>query len=309
MKKKISCVLAVAMSMSLCFGCGSEADKPKDNTTTESTTNVVENDKTESAVTTTTDGTTIENQTTSEVEEITTSKVEEGTTTKKEQEATTKKEQETTTKKQQETTTKKQEETTIKQETIEETTTQSQPIKSDRYDEGEYVVGKDIPEGEYVIFAKSLYNFVQFIDNTYKEEIRNEASEHYAYLKLYNNQCLIIKEGYLVPLEKTNFSANDDSSQMKILKVGYNIEPGEYVIEYDATTTGITLCSISYLNDKGTKVNKATYWFNGQGGEYYISSYDDGEYKQVDYDEPISEIILNEGEYIKYPYTIVLRKK
>ena len=138
MKKKISSILVIMMSMSLCFGCGNDGDKNQKASESVVTSSVQddsinessEESTTESVVESTSDNTS--EQETTLVEDITTSKEvaqnettsmkkEESTTEKQEtikkQETTTKK-QETTTKKQETTTAKKQETTTAKNEQV-----------------------------------------------------------------------------------------------------------------------------------------------------------------------------------------------
>lgn len=144
-KRLVYLMLGVVLVGSLLAGCGKEATKEKE---TSSTTAEQSQNEEETGTSETTDDatsgseTTIETPTTTVKQEETTTKKEEVTTTKKQEATTTKKQQETTTKKQ-ETTTAKQEETTTKKE--EETTTQT-PV----------VAGTWFEQKGYVITAKNL---------------------------------------------------------------------------------------------------------------------------------------------------------
>lgn len=122
--------------------------------------------------------------------------------------------------------------TAIAQETAaaQETGTEAQTVQ---YGQGSYVVGRDIPAGEYAVFAG------QSDDNPYKtcsftlykseqdeKRIGTFSFEHHGLVTLYNGQHLVLRRGYAVPAEEAGLSL----APYGMYLAGRDMEPGSYLV-------------------------------------------------------------------------------
>lgn len=192
------------------------------------------------------------------------------------------------------------------------TSTTTPPTETvSRYDEGEYIVGKDLPAGEYVIFPKGEYHFRLFSDSRYTKTLADKNSGSYNYLMLKDEQCLIVYSGYLVPIEKAEINPSSNSA---IFKVGVNIEPGEYTFICDnsfPTGLGDDIRYLWYvkhwvMEDNGTLGTRDYCGISASSYNYFTYTYTDA--SLVEYDTVNYDITLTEGEYVSVVGGYLLKK-
>lgn len=180
-----------------------------------------------------------------------------------------------------------------------------------RYDEGEYIVGKDIPAGEYVIFPKSEYSFKLFSNSQYTQTLAESSGGTNSYLMLKDEQCLIISSGYVVSVDDAEI---DSSSNYAIFKVGVDIEPGEYTFVCDDSLQGgegDNLQSLWYVHymemeDNGVLGQRDYCGISATSFNYFTYTYVDDNF--VEYDTVNYDITVKEGEYIKVWGGFLVRK-
>ncbi len=102
------------------------------------------------------------------------------------------------------------------------------------YGAGSYVVGKDIPAGEYAVFADGLEegkpyrtcSFTLYKSDSDEKLIGKFRFENHGLVSLYDGQHLILASGYAVPAEGAGLTL----SPYGMYLAGRDMEPGRYRI-------------------------------------------------------------------------------
>lgn len=98
------------------------------------------------------------------------------------------------------------------------------------YPKGSYIVGKDIPEGEYAVFADSednLYataSFSLYKDDTDQTTIGKFSVQNHGLVHLYPGQHLVITRGWAVAAQDGDLTLKPAGMYL----AGRDIEPGTY---------------------------------------------------------------------------------
>ena len=103
-----------------------------------------------------------------------------------------------------------------------------------RYAAGSYLVGADLPAGEYAIFAEGLdggnpyrtCSFTLYKDDTDQRPIGSFRFENHGLVTLYNGQHLVLESGYAVPADNAGLTL----APYGMYLAGRDMEPGRYRI-------------------------------------------------------------------------------
>jgi flagellar hook assembly protein FlgD len=105
---------------------------------------------------------------------------------------------------------------------------------SDKYTEGKYKVGTDIPEGEYVIFAKDSSGYFSLsVDSNENEIITNDNFDYNTIIFVKKGEYLKLSRAYAIPLEAATINADKSG----FFKIGENLPAGEYKVVADANAS------------------------------------------------------------------------
>lgn len=104
--------------------------------------------------------------------------------------------------------------------------------EEDTYGRGSYVIGRDMPAGEYAVFTEDTSGNNAFSSCTftlYKNEqdetkIGTFSFQHHGLVTLYNGQHLILTKGYAVQADRAGISPGTTG----MYKAGRDMEPGVY---------------------------------------------------------------------------------
>lgn len=99
------------------------------------------------------------------------------------------------------------------------------------YDEGQYKVGTDIPEGEYLVLSISTLGgyFCVSSDANQDDIIFNDNFDTNSTIMVYDNEYLELSGSVAIPLDEFYSKHTIRLSNTGVmLRVGYDIEPGEY---------------------------------------------------------------------------------
>lgn len=155
---------------------------------------------------------------------------------------------------------------------------QAQEQQTVTYPRGSYIVGVDLPAGEYAVFSDSqdpanpysTCSFTLYKNDLDEKQIGTFSFQHHGLVTLYNGQHLVISRGYAVPAEESTLPL----APYGMYKAGRDMEAGTYRI------TPLT----------------------SQGGHYAL--YNDVRY-YYDYQDGYSrfygpvEITVEEGQYLE----------
>lgn len=192
--------------------------------------------------------------------------------------------------------------------------------------DGEYLVGQDIPEGEYLIIIgdreltnrKNIFSgsYDIFSDSNKAQRIDNSSiymeKEHLTKdgwlskakfsedeISEYSSHLVLLKNGQILSLNNTKAYPADQRIQnnsKKLIegtyKVGRDIPEGTYTVEESKSTSGETLHSLWILNSLDPEVE-----------DNIIKIYQD--YSNETYPD---EIILTEGQYVTFSDLIISKK-
>lgn len=120
---------------------------------------------------------------------------------------------------------------------VEETEPEPTPFpEPTRYDSGMYLVGKDIPAGEYAIFAERSLGYMEVASDSsgnFESILCNANFSYNTIVTLEDGRYFSMSGAYAVPMEE----AQIDTSGSGMFKVGVNISAGEYkvVVDEDAS--------------------------------------------------------------------------
>lgn len=101
-----------------------------------------------------------------------------------------------------------------------------------RYDSGMYLVGQDIPAGEYAVFAERGMAYMEVDSDSsgnFDSILCNENFDYNTIVTLEEGRYFSMTGAYAVPFEE----AEIDTSGNGMFKVGVNIPAGEYKIVVD----------------------------------------------------------------------------
>lgn len=146
------------------------------------------------------------------------------------------------------------------------------------YEAGSYIVGDDLPPGEYAVFTEeegkdAVYgscSLTLYKDSTDEYKIGTFRFQHHGLITLYNGQHLILKKGYAVAADQAGIQPGPSG----VYKIGRDMEPGTY--------------RLSPLTSEGAYYaiyNDVRYYYD------YIDAYGT-------FFEPVT-VTLEEGQYIE----------
>lgn len=100
------------------------------------------------------------------------------------------------------------------------------------YGRGSYVIGRDMPAGEYAVFTEdtspnnafSSCTFTLYKNDLDEKKIGTFSFQHHGLVTLYNGQHLVLTKGYAVPGEQAGISLGTTG----MYKAGRDMEPGTY---------------------------------------------------------------------------------
>ena len=105
------------------------------------------------------------------------------------------------------------------------------PVK---YEKGSYVVGRDIPAGEYAVFASlegdgnpyRTCSFTLYKNDSDEKRIGTFRFEHHGLVTLYDGQHLVLQSGYAVPAGEAKLTL----APYGMYLAGRDMEPGSYLL-------------------------------------------------------------------------------
>lgn len=107
--------------------------------------------------------------------------------------------------------------------------------KSKQYDAGMLEVGRDIPEGEYILFPKDNMRgeFQVWMDNTgdFNSMLGTSMIDTNSIVSVYEGQYLELKRSYAIDIDG---DYDIDTTGEGMFKVGVHIPAGEYIIKADS---------------------------------------------------------------------------
>lgn len=111
-----------------------------------------------------------------------------------------------------------------------ETGTEAETV---RWEQGSYVVGRDIPAGEYAVLADQsddnpykTCSFTLYKSDLDEKRIGTFSFEHHGLVTLYNGQHLVLRRGYAVPAGEAGLSL----APYGMYLAGRDMEPGSYLV-------------------------------------------------------------------------------
>ena len=109
---------------------------------------------------------------------------------------------------------------------------------SEKYDESQYKVGTDIPEGEYVLFAKNEAGYFCVSSDSNKNDIiQNDNFKYNSILSIKAGTYLDLVRCYAIPID--DVSVDDvDLTGSGFFKAGLHFPAGEYKLSADENDTG-----------------------------------------------------------------------
>lgn len=104
-------------------------------------------------------------------------------------------------------------------------------LEPTKYLSGTYLVGSDIPEGEYVLFnnSSSLFHCKVTTDKQGFNILWKENSYDILTIKVNIGEYLTFENGYAIDIENAEINSVDLDVHKCLLKVGKHILPGEYI--------------------------------------------------------------------------------
>ena len=129
------------------------------------------------------------------------------------------------------------------------------------YNEGEYVVGEDLPAGEYKLYADISSEFeasvVVFADSSstsVADQLIIATFDDCYYITVDDGQYLWVSDAVIVPVDEAEPTSDVAGSGM--YKVGYDIEPGEYRFtgRTDADYSSVYVWNSSDVDDTNSSV-------------------------------------------------------
>ena len=146
------------------------------------------------------------------------------------------------------------------------------------YAAGSYVIGQDMPAGEYAIFTSddstdSTYSYCSltlYKDESDERRIAELRFQHHGLITLYNGQHLVLSDGWAIAAEEADILPGVSG----MYKVGRDMEPGTY--------------QLTALTSEGGS------WALYNGVRYYYD-YSDGYGRFVD----PTDITVEEGQYLE----------
>ncbi len=120
----------------------------------------------------------------------------------------------------------------VPQETAQPTPTPTEEPAETRYESGMYLVGTDIPAGEYAVFAERSLGYMEVDSDSsgnFDAILCNENFSYNTIVTLEEGRYFSMTGAYAVPLEEAQISTDGNG----MFKVGVHIPAGEYKIEVD----------------------------------------------------------------------------
>lgn len=111
---------------------------------------------------------------------------------------------------------------------------ESSKIAPVKYEKGSYVVGRDIPAGEYAVFASlegdgnpyRTCSFTLYKNDSDEKRIGTFRFEHHGLVTLYDGQHLLLQSGYAVPVGEAGLTL----APYGMYLAGRDMEPGSYLL-------------------------------------------------------------------------------
>lgn len=104
------------------------------------------------------------------------------------------------------------------------------------YEEDNYKIGRNMPAGEYVVFAYDDSGYVCISEDSNQNEIiENENFDYNVIVQVRDGDFFEISRAYAVPISEAKVQLNRSGS---MYKVGYHIAPGEYTLKKDGAYGG-----------------------------------------------------------------------
>lgn len=103
-----------------------------------------------------------------------------------------------------------------------------------KFEDGEYIVGKNMPEGEYKILSDKGYGFFECSSNPSSPEstvIYTENFKGNSYFIVHKGQYVRIRDCYAIPIAKAPKFSGPNITE-GVYKVGFDIPAGQYTIKH-----------------------------------------------------------------------------
>lgn len=160
----------------------------------------------------------------------------------------------------------------------EESVSDSAESASQAWGRGEYIIGEDLPAGEYLIYTEdtsenntySPATFTLYHRGSEGKKIGTFRFQHHGLITLYNGQRLILSRGWAVPAD----TASLELIPAGMYLAGRDIEPGTYRL------SALTADGAHYA-----LYNDVRYYYN------YMDDY-------VTFFEPVT-VTVEEGQYLE----------
>lgn len=112
---------------------------------------------------------------------------------------------------------------------------QANPLSESAYDTvytaRMYKVGKDIPVGEYKLFAEDSGYFSISTDSNGDDILFNDNFKTFTYVTLEDGDYFTLKRSFAVPVAEVPPYKVDEIYEPGLYKVGFDIPAGEYYVE------------------------------------------------------------------------------
>ena len=168
------------------------------------------------------------------------------------------------------------------------------------YNWGDYVVGEDLPAGEYKLYAytssESEGSIVVFPDSSSTsaaDQLIITSFDDCFYITVTDGQYVSVLNAVIVPVEEAGSTALTETVSEGMYKVGYDIEPGEYRVSFTSDSNVTYSYAISLSSSDVTSNSDGSAWV------------DDVWYSDTDGED--STITVSEGQYLElYGVTVEL---
>ena len=168
------------------------------------------------------------------------------------------------------------------------------------YNEDQYVVGEDLPAGEYKLYAYTSSEFGASV-NVFPDSSSVGAADQLIiasfddcfYISVTDGQYVKVRDAVIVPVEEAEPTALTETVSAGMYKVGYDIEPGEYRVSFTSDSNVTYSYAISLSSSDVTSNSDGSAWV------------DDVWYSDTDGED--STITVSEGQYLElYGVTVEL---
>ena len=159
------------------------------------------------------------------------------------------------------------------------------------YNWGDYVVGEDLPAGEYKLYAytssESGGSIVVFPDSSSTSAVDQliiTSFDDCFYITVADGQYMSVLNAVIVPVEEAGSTALTETVSEGMYKVGYDIEPGEYRVSFtsdESYSYAVVLSSSDVTSNADGSAWVDDVWYSDTDGEGGTITVSEGQYVEL----------------------------